>query len=77
MIETPDTVRITFEWLGVPAPDDELVAVVRDLDGGPVTCGGLRYVHHWLTDRGYHYLPATNGLWRKDHGSVREATGRT
>lgn len=84
MIEHPDVVRISFEWLGMPEKD-ELIAVVRTLDGGSVTAGGLPVVHQWLTDHSYQYMPATNGLWvrisarqrRKDDDGFRQAARRT
>lgn len=64
MTALPDIVEVHSETLRLPE-GDELIASIRNAaDGSPVMAGGLRKVHGWLTDNGYEWVTASNGLWR-------------
>lgn len=63
MTGLPDTVTVHSETL-THDEGSELIAAVRDMDGNPVMAGGLKRVHSWLTDNGYEWVTASNGVWR-------------
>lgn len=61
----PPVVRIKVER--PEQTEDWYSAVVRDHDNGMLVCAGpLKVIHGWLQRNGYRYLPATDGLWRKE-----------
>jgi len=63
MTRFPDIVQVHVETLRLNE-GDEVIASVRDMEGNMVTAGGRDRVHAWLTDNGYEWVTAFNGIWR-------------